>query len=95
MELSHTQVNKFRIICPDCGSSWQADRHCQLDADGRIYFCKVCEGQFQVSKAMFAQAQQARKVTGVSLKPKTKIGRAYGDDQNPLIADARRRAAGN
>lgn len=95
MELLHSKIDKFRVICPDCGSSWQADRHCQLDADGRLYSCRVCEGRFQVSKAMFTQARQARKVVGIALKSETKAGPAYSDDQNPLIADARRRAAGN
>ena len=76
MEVLDSQIHKFRVICPDCGSSWQADRHYQLDADGRIYSCRVCKGQFQVTKAMFAQGRQGGQIVGVSLKSETKTGPA-------------------
>ena len=95
----YSEINElFQVNCPNCRVSWQADCNFQLIAGGRIYTCKLCQEQFEVTIAMFEQARNDRKVTGIPLRQKAGPGSRsenapmLADGQNPLLADAKRRA---
>ena len=93
MELLHSQIDEFQVVCPACQATSQAGRNYQLIQDGRLYRCTVCSKLFEVSKAMFMAAQHMNKVTGIPINQQTETQSAYSSDRHPLIAECERRAA--
>ena len=93
MELLHSEMDEYQVVCPNCKASWEASR-CYVLCPERLYTCEICKVQFEVTEAMFRQTSIGEPIVGIPLKP-LKANRSAArldDDRHPLIADAERRA---